>query len=214
MCCSMTQLSVNFLRSSASATGRTLRGHGCGNCCPGSGFFGPQSGGATVAAVRLVRYHSLRPRAHPFTQHGWSPLRASSGRDVCVPPTAGARLRRQHNTPGHAFHQLCRWEREFYSSFFDRCTLHTAQSTVRLCKQQPASGPQRQFVCLAVRVCFSGESAKPHGCCRSPSCQTHASRPPARRECHLRAHQPHVPTYRARSSARVRSTRPSLPVQL
>ena len=31
--------------------------------------------------------------------------------------------------------------------------------------------------------------------------------------CHLRAHQPHVPTYRARTSARVRSTRPSLPMQ-
>ena len=46
----------------------------------------------------LVRYHSLRPRAHSFTQHSWSPLRASNGRDVFVSPSAGARLCCQHNT--------------------------------------------------------------------------------------------------------------------
>ena len=52
------------------------------------------------------------------------PLRASKGRDVCVSPTAWARLCCQHNTPGHAFHQLRRWKREFHSSLPDRCTLH------------------------------------------------------------------------------------------
>ena len=52
-CSSITQLSVNFIKTSASAMGRSLRGHFCGNCCPGSGFFGPQSSGAIVAAVQI-----------------------------------------------------------------------------------------------------------------------------------------------------------------
>ena len=127
MCCSMTQLSVNYIRTSASVIGRSLRGQGCGNCCPGSGFFGPQSSGAIVAAVQSFAvwwYHSLRPRADPLAQHSRFSLRASSGRDVCVSPTAGARLCCQHNTPGHAFHQLRQWVRELHSSLFDRCTLH------------------------------------------------------------------------------------------
>ena len=49
MCCSMTQLSVDFIRTSARAMSRSLRGQGCGNCCPGSGLFGTQSSGAIVA---------------------------------------------------------------------------------------------------------------------------------------------------------------------
>ena len=54
MCCSITQLSASFISTSASAIGRSFRGQGCGICCPGSGFLGPQSSGAIVAAV-----HSL-----------------------------------------------------------------------------------------------------------------------------------------------------------
>ena len=51
MRCSITQLSVNFIKTSARTMGQSLREQGCGNCCPGSGFFGPQSCGAIVAAV-------------------------------------------------------------------------------------------------------------------------------------------------------------------
>ena len=45
MCCSITHL-----------IGRS--GHGCGICCPGSGFLGPQSSGATVAAVHSFAVQS------------------------------------------------------------------------------------------------------------------------------------------------------------
>ena len=56
MCCSDTQLSINFIRTSANATGRSLRGHGCGICCPGSGFLGPlpESTCPSIHATRLV----------------------------------------------------------------------------------------------------------------------------------------------------------------
>ena len=48
MCCSITQLSANIISTSANAIGRSFRVHGCGICCPGSGFLGPQSNGAIV----------------------------------------------------------------------------------------------------------------------------------------------------------------------
>ena len=51
MCCSITQHSANFVSTSANAKGRSFRALGCGICCPGSDFFGPQSSGAIVAAV-------------------------------------------------------------------------------------------------------------------------------------------------------------------
>ena len=64
----------------------------------------------------LVWNHSLRPHAHPFTQHGWSPLRASNGRDVCLPPTAGARLRCQHNTLAMRFTSFAGGDENFIAA--------------------------------------------------------------------------------------------------
>ena len=54
MCCSVTQPSANFMITSASAFGRSLRGPGWGNSWPGSDFLGPLSSGAIVAAVQSL----------------------------------------------------------------------------------------------------------------------------------------------------------------
>ena len=103
MCCSITQLSATFIGTSANAIGRSFRGHGCGNCYPGSGFLGPQSSGAVDAAVHSsavwcdttacvhVPIHS-RSTAGPPSER---PMAAMSA--FCQPLGLG----RQHNTPGH-----------------------------------------------------------------------------------------------------------------
>ena len=103
MCCSMTQLSVNFIRTTVSAIGRSLRGHGCGNCCPDSGFFGPQSSEAIVAAVQsfAVWYGTTACVQVPIHSRNTASLMAAMS---TFQPTAGAWLCCQHNTTGHAFH--------------------------------------------------------------------------------------------------------------
>ena len=102
MCCSMIQLSVNFTKTSARATGRSLRGQSSGKCWPWrSGFFGPQSSGAIVAAVHsFAVWYGTTACVH---------VPSHSRRNVSVSPGAEAQLARQHNTPGHSFHQLRRW---------------------------------------------------------------------------------------------------------
>ena len=81
MRCSLTQLSVNFIKTSAPSLGRSLRGQGCGKCCPGVQVSSVRSlSGAIVAAVQsfacLVWDHCLGPRAHPHSQHSWSSLQS------------------------------------------------------------------------------------------------------------------------------------------
>ena len=80
--------SVNFIRTSARAMGRGFRGQGCGNCCPGSDFFGPQSSGAIVAAV-----HSFAVWCGTIARVQ-VPIHSS---DTAGPPTAATWHGRQHN---------------------------------------------------------------------------------------------------------------------
>ena len=66
MCCSITQLSANFISTSANAIGRSFRGHGCGICCSGSGFLGPQSSGVIVGAVHSFPARCLSTHTTPL----------------------------------------------------------------------------------------------------------------------------------------------------
>ena len=142
MCCSMTQLSVNFIKTSANAVRTKLSWTRSRHLPSWPWFLGTtikwSSRGCCLGFRCLVRYHSLRPRAHPLTQHGGSPFRASNGRDVCVSPTAGTRLCCQHNSPNHSFRQL-RW-----------CTLHLYQRNLVFVSIN--SVPQQQFACSAART--------------------------------------------------------------
>ena len=162
MCCSMMQLSVNFIRTSASAIGRSLRGHGCGNCCPGSGFFGPQSSGAIVAAVQSFAV--------------WC------GTTACV------------HVPIHSRNTANCWG--------------SAASTTPLAMRFTSfagGGENFTAACLIVAQCKAArmlqESVRLQCCTLLQGVSA------------ISAHQPHVPTCRARTSARVRSTRPSLPMR-
>ena len=86
---------------------------------------------------------------------------------------------------------------------------------IRAISCSSVSTATREWTSAAVCI-FGGARVFVRRICKAAR---HASCPPsvlcfaARCECHLRPHQPHVPTYRARTSARVRSTRPSLPMQ-
>ena len=60
---------------------------------------------AQASSIHQASRAILRLPIHSRSTAGQS-LRASNGPDVCVSPTAGAWLCCQHNTPGHAFHQL------------------------------------------------------------------------------------------------------------
>ena len=106
MCCSVTQLSANFMSTSASAMGWSLRGHGFGICCHGSNFFGPQSCGAIVDAV-----HSFASQCGTIARvqvpiHS----RNTAGPPSALPTAAMSALRhplaphlgRQQNIPGHS----------------------------------------------------------------------------------------------------------------
>ena len=90
-----------------------MRGQGCGNCCPGSGFFCPQSSGAIVTRRPQLRClvwdYFLCPRAHPVSQHSRPTIRASNGCNVSTSPTAGTWGGRQHHTPRHAIDQFRWW---------------------------------------------------------------------------------------------------------
>ena len=128
MCCSTTQLSVNFIKTSASVTGRNFRGQGCGNCCPGSGFFGPQSKGAIVAAVQSSAvWCGTTACVHVPIQSrstaGPPPERLMAA-NVSNSPATGTWLGRQHHSPRHALDQFRWWERNFRCGLLESCTLH------------------------------------------------------------------------------------------
>ena len=201
MCCSMTQLSVSFIRTSASAIGRSLREHGCGSCCPGSGFFGPQSSVAIVAAVQGFAVWCGTTACVHVPIHSRStagPFGAPNGCNVSVWPAAGARLRppAQHSWPCVS------------PVSADRCTLHLDPRNLPfVCVNSNwRVDPQQQSVCSSVLVCSSGESVKPRGCFRESTCQRRASCLPSVlcTECHLHAHLAHVVnmsrTYKRKSS--------------
>ena len=76
--------------------GLNLRGHGCGVCCPGSGFFRPRSSGAMDAAVQSLAVLG-------------GTVQATRGCHVGVSPSAGSPFGRQYNTPGYSLEQLCWW---------------------------------------------------------------------------------------------------------
>ena len=181
MCCSTMQLSVNFIRTSAGAMGRSLRGHGCGNCCPGSGFFGPQSSGAMVAAVQSFAVWCGTTACVHVPIHSRNtpgpPLRASNGVRCLRSSSCWARLRCQHNTLAMRFTSFAGWKREFRSSLLDRCTLHLdPRNILFVCvnsnKRVDLSGSLYVWRC----ACVSGESVKPRGCSVSVSvCLTRRS---------------------------------------
>ena len=155
MCCSITQLSANFISTSANAIGRSFRGHGCGICCPGSGFLGPQSSGAIVAAV-----HSFAVQCHcpgPGAIHS----RNTAGHPSALPVAAMSALR-QPRGPGSAasttllairFTNFAGGGVSFAAACLTaaHCIL-SAKSRVRQYQQQPMSVPQQRFACSAART--------------------------------------------------------------
>ena len=159
-----------------------------------------------VAAVQSLAVRCgdrcLSPGAHPFTQHDWSPFRASPwprclrffkcwGRLRCTTPLA------------MRFTRLCWWDAISCSSVSTAISEWTSAAVSMF-------GGARVFVW---RICKAARMLQESTCQRHASCPLSVLCFAARCECHLRAHQLHVPTYRARTSARVRSTRPSLPMQ-
>ena len=151
VCYSITQLSANFTSTSANAIGRSFRGHGCGFCCPGSGFLGPQSSGAIVAEVHSF---AVQCGTIPRVQ---VPIRS---RNTTGPPLPSSQTVRWPQCQHCANHwALARppaqplWpfvspasllgRREFRSSLLDRCTLHFDPRNLvfMLYQQQPSSVP-------------------------------------------------------------------------
>ena len=114
MCCSMTQLSVN------SAIGRSLRGHGCGKCCAGSGFFGPQSSGAIVAALHCFAVWCGTTACVHVPTHSRNAAGPPSERPVAALSAFRRPLDpfgRQHHTSRRALDQFCWWGGERGENF-------------------------------------------------------------------------------------------------
>ena len=145
-------LSANFTSTSANASGRSFRGHGCGICCPGSGFLGPRSSGTIAAAV-----HSI---AVLFGTFAWVQVpiqsRSTAGPPSERPMAAMSALRHAlgpgsaaSTTPGHSFHQLRWWGRELRSSLLDRGTLlFDARTLLFVC----VNSNQRVYLSGGLRV--------------------------------------------------------------
>ena len=104
MCCSMTQLSVNFIKTCAMP-------EQWGEACVDK--FVAKVAQAPGSSVRSLLGHHLCPRAHPLSQRSRPTIKAPSGRNVSVSPNARTPFGRQHNTPGHSLHQLRWWEVRF-----------------------------------------------------------------------------------------------------
>ena len=129
MCWSITQLPANFLSASTNAIGRIFRGHGCGICCPGSGFLGPQSSGAIVAAVHsfavqcgtIARVHvPIHSRNAAGPRSNLSMAAMSAWRQPLGPGMAAS------TTPlAIRFTNFSGGSANFAVPCFDRCTLHS-----------------------------------------------------------------------------------------
>ena len=223
MCCSITQLSVNFMSTSANAIGRSFPGHSCGICCPGSGFLGPQSSG-----------ESWTPSITSLCSAG--PLPWSKYLSTRVTPLVPLQLFQQPLCQHFASHQILvrpsaqlPWPFVSPTSLLESVNLAAAcltaahcifstQSRDRQYQQQPMCVPQQQFACSAARalVCRICRTARMLQ--ESTLSLKHASCPPsvlcsvAGCACHHRVHPSHKTTNRARTCERALSTRLFLPV--
>ena len=190
---------------------------GCGICCRGSGFLGPQSSGAIVPAVRsfAVQYGTTARVQVPIHSRNTAghTLRPSNSRNASIAPTTESWLGRQHNSPGHSLHQL-RWcggvnfaaaclTAAHYLSF-------SAQSRVRQYQQQPVSVfcDTRTLVC---RICKAARMLQ-ESILSEARIVSAFSVVLCCRVCVPSPRQPHRTTNRARTYARALSTRLSLPM--